>query len=556
MQIIKIALISGITMKVLLSYVKTKGQAKGFSEYAIPSEIISLAAYLEKDNTVTIINKNGYTLSRMERRLGEIDPQLVYLHIYTHNRIESLKFVKDLKKITDALIVVGGPFVTFLSMEIADRYPEIDFILRGEPELILTKIINTLSKKGKSDELDRILQFERITKPNSIPSVYEYNGRFINININEQFKYILTSRGSQVDDNLIPYSGYSGNELRPRSVRKTVTEIVNLQKKYGMLYFIIRDDDFLSDHERVLSFCRELARRRMYIMWQCSAHVNSVSEDLLQEMKYNGLERIRFNIFSGSPAILKEFSPEITQDKIRHATTIARKVGLYVSVRLFTGFPGETYSDIRKTQSLLQKIKPSFCEIDHLKYYPGTELYNQSVADKKIQPSIWFRSTLPEIFVRTDPEVESWIDELAYIASTLRYSSWYQTSDFKKHRRINLKGTWVTDVLEGDYYFDEEHYDLSDRIYRRVITAYPGNAWGYLRMGKVKFMVGSFSSSEQYFRTVSDLVPEYYGAYLKIAQSLIAQNKIKEARRVIDEAVRRNKYDPRIQNVRDALKWI
>ncbi|MFW5808500.1 MAG: tetratricopeptide repeat protein [Spirochaetota bacterium] len=541
-------------MKILFTYVKNTVNADMFGKMVIPSEIISLASYLENECDTVILNKSDYSAKWMEKRLHEIRPDMIYIHIYTHNRIESLKLLKDVKKVTSVPVIIGGPFVTFLSGEIAERYQEADHIIRGEPEILLERIIIHYKKKQTSSDMERILHIDRLSRTNVIPPANEFEGRLINVNPNEQFKYLLSSRGSLSDDQLIPYAGYSGGELRPRSVRKTVSEIVNLQKRYGTIYYIIRDDDFLVDRERAMAFCRELSRRKIYIMWQCNAHVKNVDEQLLNELKLNGLERIKFNIFSGSPSILKQYAPDITQDNIRSAVAAARRIGLYVSIRLFTGFPEETYNDIRKTHALIQKTRPGYCEVVHLSYYPGTVLYNDAVIQNRIQPSIWFRNTQPAVYVRDDPEVESWIDELKNVASTLRYTTWYTNHDFRQHRRYNHKKCWVTDILEGDYYYDEEQYDQADRFYRKVITAYPNNPWGYLRMGKVKFTVGSFASAEQYYQTVQELIPEYYGSYLKMAQALVAQDKIKEARRVIEEAFRRNRFDPRIQNVRDVVR--
>lgn len=539
-------------MKLLIVYPNRNAGRQRFAKKMVPSELIQLACVLEKEHDLVLMNLLEEGLEKVSRQIGDIAPDLLYVQIYTHNRAFAFKLIRELKKRFDFFIAVGGPFSTFLSAEFAERFSEIDFIIRGEPEIILDDLLHRLTRKEVVDE--KILHFSPLEKINTIPPLHECEAKVVNIDLNEQFKYLQTYRGSQGSDMFVSYPNFSGSELRFRSIRKVVSDMVNLHKRYGIMYYTIRDDDFLVDRERVLSFCGELSRRKEFIMWQCMGSLNHVDEELLKHMKFSGLERICYTVVSGSPKILQQYAPDISIQKIKEIAVMTRKIGLHFTVRLYTGFQDETHADVKKTASLLKKLLPGKCEVIKVHYTPGTALFNDAVVKKNVTIPQWFKYLDGDIYVNEHAQVESWKKEVIDVVEMIREEAAYGPVQFKKHRRNNLADTWMTDFMEGDFYLDHSDYSKAERMYRRVITTFPENPWGHLRLGKVKFRLGEFDSAEQYFRTVTELVPSYYGGWLKSAQALVAIGSFKEARKSIEMAYKLNRFDPRILNVRDVVR--
>ncbi len=143
---------------------------------------------------------------------------------------------------------------------------------------------------------------------------------------------------------------------------------------------------------------------------------------------------------------------------------------------------------------------------------------------------------------------------LANELGAIRKRSWYREKDFSAHRRVTGGDCWVTDILEGDYYLDEERHDRALECYRAAAGRHPQNPWPFLRMGKARFMSGRYQEAERDFAAVIEIVPAYYGGWLKRAESLLALGRREESRASVETAARLNPYDFRIRNLRKLLK--
>ncbi len=100
----------------------------------------------------------------------------------------------------------------------------------------------------------------------------------------------------------------------------------------------------------------------------------------------------------------------------------------------------------------------------------------------------------------------------------IRERSWYREKDFRAHRRVVGGDCWVTDILEGDYYLDGERYERALECYRSAADRHPRNPWPFLRMGK-RASCRSATEAERDFASVTDIVPAYYGGWLKRARA-------------------------------------
>jgi len=304
----------------------------------------------------------------------------------------------------------------------------------------------------------------------------------------------------------------------------------------------------------VIEFCKILRRRKIYIMWNCQSRVDTVDEEMLIEMKLSGLEQIQYGVESGSKRILDMYNKGITIEQIKNAASLARRVGLYLSIYLMSGMTDEKIIDTKKTISLIRNILPGDGIVSPVAFYPGTMLYEEHKCSGHIDDSIWFTNTDSGIYLRSDGEVREWIGMLLTELGKIRERSWYREKDFKLHHQVMGQGSWVTDILEGDYYKDEEHPVRAEQCYRRVITAFSDNPWGYLRMGKLKFGHGDFESALENYQMVVRLIPGYYGGFLKSAECELALNNTGGAKRNIEEAYKHNRFDFRILNLKKLLK--
>ena len=195
------------------------------------------------------------------------------------------------------------------------------------------------------------------------------------------------------------------------------------------------------------------------------------------------------------------------------------------------------------------RILPGDGIVSPVALYPGTALYEREKAEGRIDDSVWFRRPDSGIFMRNDEQAARFVHDLLNELSMIRERSWYRRADFARHRKATGGDCWVTDILEGDYYLDEEDYPSAELCYLRVIKKTPDNPWGYLRMGKLKFRTSDFPGAVEHYTAVTQAAPAYYGGWLKLAESRIAVGDRASARKCLARAHSLNRFDRRIANL-------
>lgn len=531
-------------MKILLGYCVEKEHRHDYYITLLPVGLVSIASYLShKGYDVTLANFCKKSTEQIIKEIKTIKPNIIGFSLYTHNRCITFAIIQKIKKIFPHIVIIlGGPHATFLSQQIVARYPSIDYVVEGEGEEGMLSIVEAI-KSGKPIK-------EKIVKHNTIniqtlPHPAQFKGKLYRVNVNEQYKYIITSRGCAHNCTFCDSPSFWGRRVRFRDIDDVMDEISTLYTKYGIIYFSIRDDNFTVKKDRVEELSHKLIKKKLYMMWNCQARVDTVGEAMLIAMKKAGLEHIQFGVESGSENILLFYNKKISIDKIVKACEATRKVGVYLSVYLMVGMRNETYDDIKKTKKLLGTILPGDCVVSSVALYPGTQLYEQEKAKGTIDDSIWFKKKDAGIFLRNEPIIHDWMNDLLMATYNLRSKSWYKPKDFAMHRKVT-GDCWVTDILEGDYYLDNEMYPEAAHVYSRVVNAIPQNPWGYMRYGRLHFTMGDYKTAMESFLEVTKIVPNYYGGWLKYAQSCVALGIKDKAQQAIGRARQLNHCDERV----------
>lgn len=534
-------------MKIVLGYCVEKEHSHDYYITLLPVGLVSIGTYLsQKGYDVTLANFSKKSPEQIVKEIKTIKPHIIGFSLYTHNRVTTFSVIQKVKKVfPHSVIVLGGPHATFLSQEIIKRYPYIDYVVEGEGEGAMLSIADAI-KKGKPIK-------EKILKQNNIhidtlPYPAKFAGNLSGVNINEQFKYIITSRGCSFNCTFCDSPSFWGRKVRFRNIDDVIDELDLLYKKYGIIYFSIRDDNFTIKKDRVQELSDKIIKKKLYMMWNCQGRVDSVDESMLIAMKKAGLEHIQYGVESGSEKILSLYNKKITVEKIMNAAAITRRVGIYLSVYLMVGMKGETYSDIKKTKKLIATMLPGDCVVSPVALYPGTKLYEEEKQRGVLDDSIWFKKKDAGIYLRNEPMIQEWMNDLLLHTYNLRNKAWYTARDFALHRKV-AGDCWVTDILEGDYYLDNEMYPEASHVYAKVMNAMPDNPWGYMRYGKLHFAMGDFETAMESFFEVTKIVPNYYGGWVKYAQASVALGIKDSARAAISKAMKLNKYDERVRSL-------
>ena len=466
-------------MKIICTYLCNYSDRKDYYISLMPCGLTTIASSLESHNhEVILANFSAYGYKKGVEMTLSHEPGAVAVSIFSYNRDESFKYIRELKKRSPGIIIIaGGHHPTFLHDEIARRYPEIDFIIRGEGESAILRLLENIDESRGS----RIISSERIADLDAIPYPSLFTGRTIGVNPDEQFKYIITSRGCPGRCTYCSSPSFWNRKVTYRSIANIIEELHHIRSVFGIIYFSIRDDNFTLNKKRVMEFCDLLVRSRLFMMWNCQARVDTIDSEMLIAMKRAGLEHIQFGVESGSEKILRAYDKSTTIDMIKRASSLTRDTGIYLSFYLMSGMHGETDEDTNATISLIRSTKPHDSIVSPVAYYPGTGIYIDGCRDGIIDNSVWFDRPDPGIFLDKTSAASRSIKRILKESGRIAQDAAYTTADIKKHRLTTGEGCWMNDIFEGDILQGEGDFMAASAAYERIIKMYPDNIWGWIR---------------------------------------------------------------------------
>src|SRR5512145_2602148 len=123
-------------MKVFCTYLCNFRERKDYYISLMPYGITTIASFLQSQrHEVILANLSSYGYMKGAELTLQHAPDVVAVSVFSYNRDESFRYIRELKKRNPGIIIIaGGHHPTFLHDEIITRYPEIDFIIKGEGE--------------------------------------------------------------------------------------------------------------------------------------------------------------------------------------------------------------------------------------------------------------------------------------------------------------------------------------------------------------------------------------------------------------------------------------
>ncbi len=236
--------------------------------------------------------------------------------------------------------ILGGPETVALG-ECEIREIGCDFVIDGEGELPLKALMDFLLRGegalGTIEGLRYIDQDGRYVAelpPGKVIQDLDTIG-FIEMDdvLNPEYRFmiernILTGRGCPFHCAFC-YEGSQRGKVRNRSIENVFAEIDHfLDVNPNIMFFMISDDTFTLDPERVRAICDGFAQRK--ISFSCEAHVQMLDKypDMLQYMVSKGLKIIQIGLESGSQKVLNAYGKNTSPEMIRRVVENAKKSGL------------------------------------------------------------------------------------------------------------------------------------------------------------------------------------------------------------------------------------
>jgi len=376
-----------------------------------PLGLLYIGAVLEKEGHDVRIFDPWPNDDRFLERVGIFRPDLVGLSLLTPQYSRALSIVRTLKgTLPEAKYCAGGVHTTALPVQTLREF-DLDFVIFGEGELTMKEVCERLEAgrdlnnvKGvgfKNDQGEVVVNQPRelIRNLDELPFPARHlldfewylippgpiRGFFL-----RKSAVVMASRGCTAGCIYCGSHLIFGRKVRYRSVGNLIAEITHLIEDYAIDGLWFTDDELTVNNRWVMDFCRELKTQGISLKWGCQSRVDTVSEELLLEMKRAGCVQLDYGVESGSERVLKTLKKNITPEEVRAAFAMTKRLGLRAMASFMIGNPGETYQDIKKTLELASQISADFTRFFYTTPYPGTELYDMAKRERWIDPDLRF----------------------------------------------------------------------------------------------------------------------------------------------------------------------
>ena len=408
--------------------------------------LAQLAALLVMDYKVEIVDAIAERMSwkKFEALLRAKMPKYYVTHV-TAPTLQNDMYGVFLARSLGARTIAFGTHVTPMPRETMLPFPALDFVLRGEPEMTLRELLDTLEGRVPSDprivklladtgskvQSSRFKVQGNLETETSNPELRTSNFKPQTFNL-EHIKGLVWRRNGEVvinpdrpfipnlDDlplplhHMLPLDKYRAPmmkgaysfvvpsrgcpagcifciknvsyqwSLRLRSPENIVEELWML-KKLGINYVQMYADLFTASREQVVGLCNLMLKENLQIKWMCNSRTDYVDEEMLQLMARAGCWMITWGIESGNAEILKRAHKGTDPAKAERALRWARQAGIKNWGYFIIGLPGETEETIQQTIAFSKKLPLDIALFHIAAPYPGTPFFFEVVENG------WFR---------------------------------------------------------------------------------------------------------------------------------------------------------------------
>ncbi|MEO5355788.1 MAG: radical SAM protein [Nitrospirae bacterium YQR-1] len=366
-----------------------------------PLSLVYIATLL-KDNgydvRVTDAPAEGINLTGLKVIIDSFRPEVVILSTGTPSIDNDLAVVSLIKTMNPAITtVVIGTHVTVLDKQVLAQRPDLDIVIRNEPEITALETVNNLNNlaevrgityRGAGGNIIRNEDREFSSELDRLPfpdwSMININSYLLPLKATA-FLMVMPLRGCHFPCTFCTSRTYYGKKIRFRQVASIIEEIRADIEKYAVHDYFFWAETFTANPAFVKELCMGLIESKLKISWVCNSRIDTVNEELLYLMRRAGCWMISFGIESVNSEVLKGVRKNIEYEQIKNTLSIAKKTGILTSGHIIFGLPDETAASAVETKRKVLALDLDFAQFYCAVPFPGSELYITALANGWIQ---------------------------------------------------------------------------------------------------------------------------------------------------------------------------
>ena len=269
-------------------------------------------------------------------------------------------------------------FIGLTSQKLPQLFePEADFIVDGEPESALLRLVRgePLTGMAPSPQIDDLDSLPFPLWDPLVPPRWRVRVPFAGRPCGGALP-VLASRSCPEFCTYCPHRIQS--TYRTRSVANVLDELSYLEDTRGPLHVVFRDPLFTQTRDRVLELCDGIRSRGLSHTFECETRLDRLDTGLLTAMHQAGLRAMSFGVESVATTTLRKVGRRpIPEPHQREVLQRCRELGIVTAAFYVLGFAEDSWSSIQATIEYAIDLGSTVAQFKILTPYPGTPLYRQ-----------------------------------------------------------------------------------------------------------------------------------------------------------------------------------
>ncbi len=504
-----------------------KGESRYDQELVMPKGILYLSASVKARNRAARIHLLDYVLGFKEsfsaysdirhfvqgeaEKYRHLDPNIVAISLMFSSSHRFFDLVLETLKglWPGAVTVAGGVHATNCTRTLL-RHKDLDCVVRGEGEVAFPEVVEQLCEgrevkvkgvyhRGNITATGSLELADHVTHLDSLPfphwelldtEPYMTSGgweRDMGDALPRSSATVLTTRGCPHKCTYCSAHTVHGRKVRYRSVENVMSEMALLHKRYGVNLFVPEDDYFTANKGRVLGLLREIRKLgipNLEMQFTGGININSMDEDILENMIGVGTKMLTLALESGSPFVQKHIiKKNVDLDKTRDLIRLCREKGIITRCNVIFGFPGETRELMEEGIEYVKGLGADWYAVLIAAPLIGSEMYNQFLKRGCLKEDVyqWSRTGFQERTFDTEEISALELKELVY--------------------RVNLDVNFVNNIN-----LRNGNYQLAVLLFKDVVRNYPFHIFGWHGLYRALRAMGDSLGAARALRTMWERV--------------------------------------------------
>lgn len=312
----------------------------------------------------------------------------------------------EVKRNSDAIILLGGIHATICRGELLHECLDIDYTCVGEGEGFIIEFVKAIesgrdvtaiANLGYRDK-DGLAIINPVRPCTNLETLPPFNfdlfrpGTVVNGYPRPGFCYVCATRGCPYNCsyccNSCNLALYRRDYLRTRTVDATIAELLYLKEHYPVELFYFGDEMILFNEPFVTELFHRI-KSEVQVAIGCMFRVECVTPSIVKLFVETGCRYVGMGIECGDEAFRRKFlNRHMTNDRITQAFADLRAIdGMFITSYNMKGYPVPYDDELTKmTLALNERIKPDLVQMSIFYPFRGTKLYDYCIDNDLIDP--------------------------------------------------------------------------------------------------------------------------------------------------------------------------